>query len=67
MDEAVTLSFEVRGGSPTVLEVTHPDGSKSTIRVAVTVMEVLAHPGLENPVNPGKPVYQVRANLSIAD
>jgi len=50
-----------------VLEVTHPDGSKSTIRVAVTVMEVLAHPGLENPVNPGKPVYQVRANLSIAD
>ena len=67
MADPVTLPFEVRGGSPTVIELSLPDGNKHLIRVAVTVMEVLIHPGMENPVRPGKPVFQVRANLTVAD
>ena len=65
MSQPVSVPFEVRGGSPTMVEITMPDGNKHTVRIATAVLDALFLPDTENPQRPGTPVFQVRATLVV--
>lgn len=61
--EKIPLSFEVRGGSPTLIETTMPDGTVYRLTLVPAVMSVHWVKGAENPREPGKPVLGLEVQI----
>jgi len=65
MAEPISIPFELRGGSPVILECTLPDGSKRSVRVVPVILEAFLVPDAVHPQNPATPVIQIRASLTV--
>ena len=63
MEDLVSVPFEIKGGSPSVLEVQMPDGQRFLLRVATVVINVACSTTMPNPVHPGQPVFNLTAQL----
>lgn len=57
------VRFDVRGGSPTLLEVSF-EGKSYEIRVGLNIMDVQIAPGV-NPLAPDQPLFSVNVGLNV--
>jgi hypothetical protein len=62
--EAVPVPFEIRGGSPTLIEVT-VDGIVYEMRVTPAILAVVHLRGVINTVDPDLPVLQFQAQMAV--
>jgi len=65
MAENTSVPFELRGGSPTVVEVTARDGKKYHLRLVVNVVDVVQDLKGVNAENPAMPTFQVGIQLNV--
>lgn len=60
----VPIPFEVKGGSPTLIEVSL-EGVHYELRLVPSVLSVSHLPGATNPADPSLPVFQFQAQIAV--
>lgn len=64
MSSAQSVPFDTKGGSPTRLEVTLPNGDKYELRVALSVTDVTLLEGARDPSDPSLPAFNIQAHFA---